>query len=149
MRDRRTFLKLGIGITMGALAGPRATLGAAAGATAVTPDPRERHLTNIKQLTNEGENAEAYFSPDGNKLIFQRAAKATGEAGEPLLVACTQERRLFAELNEHTEGAAPLDVRPIHFVNIRETGGWSRDAKSATPKIAALLAAAPEREAGR
>jgi ferredoxin len=92
-------------------------------------------------------------SPDGLEQLhtllcrreagaFQRAAKATGESGEPLVVACTQERRLFAELNEHTEGAAPLDVRPIHFVNIRETGGWSRDAKSATPKIAALLAAA-------
>ena len=92
-------------------------------------------------------------SPDGLEQLhtllcrreagaFQRAAKATGETGEALVVACTQERRLFAELNEHTEGAAPLDVRPIHFVNIRETGGWSRDAKSATPKIAALLAAA-------
>jgi TolB protein len=44
----------------------------------VIADPRERHLANIKQLTNEGENAEAYFSPDGNKLIFQRAAKADG-----------------------------------------------------------------------
>src|SRR5215468_1131569 len=41
-------------------------------------DPRERHLANIKQLTNEGENAEAYFSPDGKKLIFQRAAKGDG-----------------------------------------------------------------------
>ena len=25
-------------------------------------DPREKHLANIKQLTFEGENAEAYFS---------------------------------------------------------------------------------------
>ena len=73
---------------------------------------------------------------------FQRAAKATGDSGEELLVACTQERRLFLELNAQTEGAAPLEVRPIRFVNIRETGGWSRDAKSATPKIAALIAAA-------
>jgi ferredoxin len=73
---------------------------------------------------------------------FQRAAKTSGDSGEPLVVACTQEHRLFLELNEQTEGAAPLDVRPIRFVNIRETGGWSRDAKSATPKIAALLAAA-------
>jgi ferredoxin len=73
---------------------------------------------------------------------FQRAAKATGDSAEELLVACTQERRLFLELNAQTEGAAPLDVRPIRFVNIRETGGWSRDAKTATPKIAALIAAA-------
>jgi hypothetical protein len=61
---------------------------------------------------------------------FQRAAKATGDSVEPLLVACTQERRLFVDLNAETAGAAPLSVRPIHFVNIRETGGWSRDRKS-------------------
>ena len=73
---------------------------------------------------------------------FQRAAISTGERAEPLLVACTQESRLFVELNGQTEGAAPETVRPIHFVNIRETGGWSRDAAQATPKLAALIAAA-------
>ncbi len=31
----------------------------------------EKHLTNIKQLTFGGENAEAYFSSDGKQLIFQ------------------------------------------------------------------------------
>ncbi len=31
----------------------------------------EKHLTNIIQLTFDGDNGEAYFSPDGNKLIFQ------------------------------------------------------------------------------
>jgi Tol biopolymer transport system component len=31
----------------------------------------EKHLKNIKQLTFGGENAEAYFSSDGQKLIFQ------------------------------------------------------------------------------
>ena len=73
---------------------------------------------------------------------FQRAAKATGASGDELLVACTQERRLFLELNAETEGAASVEQRPIHFVNIRETGGWSRDGKLATPKLAALIAAA-------
>ena len=33
--------------------------------------PREKHLRNMKQLTFGGENAEAYFSADGKKLIFQ------------------------------------------------------------------------------
>ncbi|MEP6741637.1 MAG: hypothetical protein ABJB61_03990, partial [bacterium] len=33
--------------------------------------PAEKHLQNIKQLTFGGENAEAYFSPDGKQLIFQ------------------------------------------------------------------------------
>src|SRR5689334_21283548 len=36
-----------------------------------TPPATERHLRNIKQLTQGGENAEAYFSPDGTHLIFQ------------------------------------------------------------------------------
>jgi TolB protein len=39
---------------------------------------RERHLANIKQLTLSGENAEAYFSLDGQRLIFQWAPKADG-----------------------------------------------------------------------
>ena len=73
---------------------------------------------------------------------FQRAAKASGNSGDELLVACTQEQRLFLDLNEETEGAASVQERPIRFVNIRETGGWSRDANAATPKIAALIAAA-------
>lgn len=34
-------------------------------------DPREKHFANIKQLTFGGQNAEAYFSWDGSKLIFQ------------------------------------------------------------------------------
>ena len=31
----------------------------------------ESHIANIRQLTFGGQNAEAYFSPDGTKLIFQ------------------------------------------------------------------------------
>jgi len=34
-------------------------------------DPRERRLANLRQLTDGGENAEAYFSFDGKSLIFQ------------------------------------------------------------------------------
>ena len=73
---------------------------------------------------------------------FQRAAQDSAALAEPLLVACTQESRLFLELNDQTEGAASTQVRPIHFVNLRETGGWSRDGAAATPKLAALIAAA-------
>jgi ferredoxin len=69
---------------------------------------------------------------------FQRAAKG----GDELLVACTQESRLFLELNAETQGAPGVQERPIRFVNIRESAGWSKDATAATPKIAALIAAA-------
>jgi ferredoxin len=65
---------------------------------------------------------------------FQKAVQGDTD----VVVACTQEKRLFAEVAQQTEGA----VAPVRFVNIRETGGWSRDAASAMPKIAALLAAA-------
>jgi len=64
--------------------------------------------------------------------------QALGQGGE-VLVACTQEARLFAEVARQTEGAQGV---PIRFVNIRETGGWSKDAAQAMPKMAALLAAA-------
>jgi len=49
--------------------------------TAGTPlelDAREGHLRNLRQLTFEGENAEAYFSPDGRKLVFQRKSPDGG-----------------------------------------------------------------------
>src|SRR6187431_1974383 len=37
-----------------------------------SPSTREaNHLSNIKQLTFGGDNAEAYFSADGTRLIFQ------------------------------------------------------------------------------
>ena len=37
----------------------------------VAPLKGERHLANIRQLTSGGENAEAYFSADGARLIYQ------------------------------------------------------------------------------
>src|SRR5450759_3929539 len=60
------------------------------------------------------------------------------ESGEELVLACTQETRLFTQLAEQSGTA----VAPIRFVNIRETAGWSREASQSTPKIAALLVAA-------
>ena len=33
--------------------------------------PGERHLRNVRQLTFGGNNAEAYWSPDGQQLVFQ------------------------------------------------------------------------------
>ncbi|MFI5263996.1 MAG: TolB family protein [Candidatus Kapaibacterium sp.] len=41
-------------------------------------DKREKHLKNIRQLTFEGENAEAYFSPDEKHLSFQARGKGEG-----------------------------------------------------------------------
>ena len=58
--------------------------------------------------------------------------------GLPITVACTQEAPLFREVAENSPQAE------LTFVNIRETGGWSKDAAAAGPKAAALIAAAGE-----
>lgn len=46
------------------------------------PEADEPRLTNLRMLTNGGENAEAYFSADGERLIFQ--------ATRPGVSACDQ-----------------------------------------------------------
>jgi ferredoxin len=66
---------------------------------------------------------------------FRKAA----EKGGPITIGCTQEAPLFAEI-----AAEFPDSSPITFANIRETAGWSSDAKNAGPKMAALLAAVAE-----
>ena len=52
-----------------------------AGATVLSPLEGETHLSNIRQLTFGGENAEAYFSFDGARLSFQ-AAKTPGSCDQ-------------------------------------------------------------------
>ncbi|MDE2476947.1 MAG: PD40 domain-containing protein, partial [Alphaproteobacteria bacterium] len=37
----------------------------------IKSDPREKHIRNIRQLTFNGDNAEAYFSFDGKQITFQ------------------------------------------------------------------------------
>ena len=63
--------------------------------------------------------------------------RAATASGEPLTVGCTQEAPLFAELAEEDGGK-------VSFANVRETAGWSADAASAGPKMAALFAVAAE-----
>ena len=41
---------------------------------AVRPDSGENHLANIRQLTFGGQNAEAYWSRDGRRIIYQATA---------------------------------------------------------------------------
>ncbi|MGD9837133.1 MAG: 4Fe-4S binding protein [Afipia sp.] len=64
--------------------------------------------------------------------------KAALAEGEAITVACTQEAPLFKEIAED------FPQVPLTFVNIRETGGWSKDAAAAGPKSAALIAAVAE-----
>jgi ferredoxin len=64
---------------------------------------------------------------------FETALKG----GKPVIVACTQEAPLFAEVR------AEIGVdTELSFVNIREHAGWSDEGARALPKLAALLAEA-------
>jgi len=61
------------------------------------------------------------------------AAKAIGESGGDVMIACGQEAHRFAALSEELELPTPT------FVDIRDRAGWSDD-RSALPKMAALVA---------
>jgi ferredoxin len=67
---------------------------------------------------------------------IERFSVAASRGGD-ITVACTQEAPVFNEVAAENGGNAAL-----RFVNIRENAGWSKDAKAAGPKMAALLAAA-------
>jgi ferredoxin len=79
-----------------------------------------------------------------NALCRQQAGAFRDALGATdVVVACTQETQLFSELAAEQDADSAL-----RFVNVREAAGWSADKQRATPKIAALLAAAslPEPE---
>ena len=70
--------------------------------------------------------------------LCQKELAAFAERSEgDTLVACTQEQARFGEI-----AAEAGKTQRLVFVNIRETAAWSTEARAATPKIAALLAAA-------
>ena len=98
-------------------------------------------------------NCERTMTLDGKKIckaaggddepdVFNNLCRAeVGKFAEALsgnakvLVACTQEAPLFAELAEEQKFEGEL-----RFANIRERAGWSTDKAANSAKIAALLA---------
>ena len=76
--------------------------------------------------------------PPVRTMLCQKelAAFADHAAGD-VIVACTQEASLFADV-----AGELARTQTIRFVNLRETGGWSPEAHGATPKLAALIAQA-------
>lgn len=78
---------------------------ARARAARIEPEPGERHLRDIRQLTFGGNNAEAYFSPSGKQLIFQRQAPGAGCDQEYVMnVDGTGQRRISNGLGRTTCG---------------------------------------------
>jgi TolB protein len=77
MRTRIAFLIFGLSAL--ALAQPPST--PQAGPLAGLHDTREKHLVNVRQLTFGGQNAEAYWSFDGRRVIFQ-TMQGNGDADQ-------------------------------------------------------------------
>jgi len=75
--------------------------------------------------------------PVHTQLCQKELAAFADHAQGDVIVACTQEQRLFGDIADEAG-----KTQTIRFVNIREAAGWSAEARAATPKIAALLAAA-------
>jgi TolB protein len=107
--DHMRQLTMGLAIAMAAgcgsgppAAGDAATDGTAGGASAVAPaagaevagvadwpgavpypdSPSEPRLTNLRKLTHGGQNAEAYFSADATRLIFQATIPGESECDQ-------------------------------------------------------------------
>ena len=90
---------------------------------------------------DEGALAKAGCGGDPSARLLCRANldrfRAALAVGNPLTVTCTQEAPLFTEI----AAAEGPDV-PVSFVNIRETAGWTAEARDSGPKMAAMVAAA-------
>jgi len=56
----------------------------------------EKHLKDVRQLTFGGENAEAYFTPDGTKIIYQATVPGAGCDQEYTMDLATGETKLVS-----------------------------------------------------
>lgn len=98
-----------------ALGGSQAPAGAASS---------ERHLRNIKKLTSGGENAEAYFSADGTRLVFQAT-----RAGYPcdqiytMNIDGTAQHRVSTGTGRTTCGYFYPSGKELLFASTHEGGG--------------------------
>ena len=84
----------------------------------IRTSPGERHLTNIRQLTFGGENAEAYFSHDGKRLIFQSTRDGRRCDQQFVMnVDGTDVRRVSIGVGKTTCGYFFADDRRIFFAS--------------------------------
>jgi Tol biopolymer transport system component len=101
------------------LLGPSITSAQASkGAPTIPAEQGESHLRNLRQLTNGGENAEAYFSHDGRQLIFQSTRDGrTCDQQYTMRVDGTQVRRVSSGRGKTTCGYFMDGDRRIMFAS--------------------------------
>ena len=61
-----------------------------AGASDSLRYPQEKHLANIRQLTFGGDNAEAYWSFDSRKLVFQATREEWNASCDQIFIMDTK-----------------------------------------------------------
>ena len=83
----------------------------------------EKHLQNIRKLTSGGENAEAYFSADGSRLIFQ-ATRADYPCDQiyTMRIDGSDQRRVSTGTGRTTCGYFYPAGREILFASTHEAG---------------------------
>ena len=78
----------------------------------------ERHLADIRMLTDRGENAEAYFSPDGTHLIFQSSPDPVScDQMYVMKIDGTDRRRVSNGEGRTTCGYFTNDARQITYAS--------------------------------
>jgi len=89
--------------------------------TQQNPPNVEKHFANIKQLTFGGENAEAYFSSDGTRLIFQATREKDGcDQIYTIKVDGTDERRVSNGTGRTTCGFFFANGKQILYASTHE-----------------------------
>ena len=83
--------------------------------------PEEKHLTNARQLTFTGENAEAYFSADDRFLSFQ-SHEGRGACDQIYVMAAdgSDLRRLTSSPGYDAEATLSRDGKKIVFTSTRD-----------------------------
>ena len=108
------------------------TVAAAALCFVISPGPTltsahttatEKHLKNIRQLTRGGENAEAYFSPDGRQLIFQSTRQGVPcDQIFTINIDGTGERRISTGAGRTTCGYFYPGAREVLYASTHSAG---------------------------
>ena len=91
-------------------------------ATVLSPLPEETHLSDLRKLTSGGENAEAYWSPDGKQLIFQQREGARQCDQMRIMNADGSGSRVIASDGAHTCGFFLEGGRRVIFASTRLAG---------------------------
>src|SRR6185295_17025424 len=88
----------------------------------VKPDPQERHLRNIRKLTFGGQNAEAYWSKDGKRIVWQSSQPGYADEQIFVMAANGSGRRLVSTgVGRCTCSYLTPDGKYIYFSSTHET----------------------------